>query len=168
MTDDIGRLAIYPGSFDPITCGHEDIVRRALAFADHIVVAVAHTASQRKQGLFSIEERVEMMREIFEDEPRIEVAEFSGLLVDFAKRRGARLLIRGLRFVSDFEYEFQLALMNHRLWEDVETVFLVPDVQYSYLSASLVREIASLGGDVSEFVSPVVDERLRRKFAKAE
>jgi pantetheine-phosphate adenylyltransferase len=157
-------LAIYPGSFDPITNGHEDIVRRALGFADKIVVAVAHRATHAKQGLFSIDERVAMIREVFADEPRVEVAEFAGLLVDFARGRGARLIIRGLRAVSDFEYEFQMALMNRQLWPEIETIFLAPDVRYSYLSASLVREIASLGGAVDEFVAPVVKARLEAKF----
>jgi pantetheine-phosphate adenylyltransferase len=158
------HLAIYPGSFDPLTRGHEDIVRRALHFADRVIVAVAHRRTQRKTGLFDIPERVEMIRSVFADEPRVEAADFTGLLVDFAKKSNARIIIRGLRAVSDFEYEFQMAQMNRQLWNDVETVFLVPDTQYSYLSASLVREIASLGGDISEFVSPNVLERLRNKF----
>lgn len=166
MSEDRRRVAIYPGSFDPITRGHEDIVRRALAFADHVIVAVAHTATQRKRGLFTVPERVEMIRETFADEPRVEVADFTGLLVDFAKARGAHLIIRGLRAVSDFEYEFQMALMNNKLWEPIETVFLVPDVQYSFLSASLVREIASLGGDVGDLVTPAVRERLYRKVKR--
>jgi pantetheine-phosphate adenylyltransferase len=159
-------IAVYPGSFDPITRGHEDIVRRALAFADRVIVAVAHTATQHKQGLFTVAERVEMVREIFGDDPRIEAMEFSGLLVHFARAQGAGLIVRGLRFVSDFEYEFQMALMNRQLWPEVETIFLAPDPKHSYLSASLVREIASLGGDVSEFVDPVVLDRLRKKLAQ--
>lgn len=157
-------MAIYPGSFDPITNGHEDIVRRGLAFVDRIIVAVAHTATHSKRGLFSIDERVEMIREVFADEPRVEVAQFQGLLVDFARDRGANLIIRGLRAVSDFEYEFQMALMNRQLRPVVETIFLAPDVRYSYLSASLVREIASLGGDIDEFVAPPVRERLDARF----
>lgn len=158
------RLAIYPGSFDPITNGHEDIVRRGLSFVDRIVVAVAHRATHEKRGLFSIEERMALIREVFADEPRIEVTEFQGLLVDFARAQGAHLIIRGLRAVSDFEYEFQMALMNRQLNPRLETVFLAPDVRYSYLSASLVREIASLGGDVGEFVAPAVRARLEAKF----
>jgi pantetheine-phosphate adenylyltransferase len=158
------RLAIYPGSFDPLTRGHEDIVIRALGFAEKVVVAVAHRRTQQKSGLFSIQERVEMIQEVFKDEPRVEAAEFDGLLVEYARKRNARLMIRGLRAVSDFEYEFQMALMNRQLWPDIETIFLAPDTQYSYLSASLVREIASLGGDVTDFVPPVVLERLKKKL----
>ncbi|HSL72344.1 MAG TPA: pantetheine-phosphate adenylyltransferase [Longimicrobiales bacterium] len=158
------RIAIYPGSFDPITRGHEDIVRRALTFVDRVIVAVAHRRTQRKDGLFSINERVAMIDEVFADEPRVEPAEFEGLLVDFARSRRATLIVRGLRAVSDFEYEFQMALMNRTLWTDVETVFLAPDARYSFLSASLVREIASLGGDVSDFVAPGVLARLSKKY----
>ena len=160
------RLAIYPGSFDPITYGHEDLVRRVLGFADRVVVAVAHRATMRKQGLFTIPERVELIRETFAGEPRVEVDAFDGLLVDYARSRGSRILVRGLRAVADFEYEFQMALMNRELWPDVETLFLAPDARYSFLSASLVREIASLGGDVSQFVSPLVRERLERALAR--
>ena len=158
------RTAIYPGSFDPITLGHEDIVRRALDFVDVIIVAVAHVRTQRKSGLFTIQERVDMIGEVFADEPRVEVAEFDGLLVDFARSRNAPFIVRGLRAVSDFEYEFQMALMNRELWEPLETIFLAPDARYSFLSASLVREIAALGGDVRQFVKPVVLQRLEQKF----
>jgi pantetheine-phosphate adenylyltransferase len=158
------HLAIYPGSFDPLTRGHEDIVRRALRFADRVIVAVAHRRTQPKSGLFEINERVDMIRAVFKDEPRVEAAEFEGLLVKYAQQRNARIMIRGLRAVSDFEYEFQMALMNRQLWSEIETVFLAPDTNFSYLSASLVREIAALGGDISEFVSPVVLEHLRKKF----
>jgi pantetheine-phosphate adenylyltransferase len=167
MSDRTARLAIYPGSFDPITNGHEDIVRRALRFVDRIIVAVAHRSTQAKQGLFSVQERVDMIREVFAGEPRVEVMAFEGLLVEFAQRQRARLIIRGLRAVSDFEYEFQMALMNRQLWPEVETVFLAPDVQYSFLSASLVREIASLGGDVSGLVAPAVHARLSERYAAA-
>ena len=166
MTERARCVAIYPGSFDPITRGHEDIVRRALLFSDCVIVAVAYTATQRKQGLFDVEERLELMHELFRDEPRIIPTEFTGLLVDFARAQGARMIVRGLRAVSDFEYEFQMALMNRQLWSEVETVFLAPDVKYSYLSASLVREIASLGGDVSEFVDPRVLQRLHQKLGR--
>jgi pantetheine-phosphate adenylyltransferase len=167
MTKPGNHLAIYPGSFDPLTRGHEDIVRRALRFADHVIVAVAHRRTQQKTGLFDIAERVEMIRSVFADEPRVEAAEFEGLLVNFARKRNARIIIRGLRAVSDFEYEFQMALMNRQLWEEIETVFLAPDTQYSYLSASLVREIASLGGDITDFVSPEVLKRLHTRFPPA-
>lgn len=158
------RVAIYPGSFDPITNGHEDIVRRALTFCDRVIVAVAHRSSQRKEGLFNIQERLDLIGAVFQDEPRVSVAEFEGLLVHFAQRQGARLMIRGLRAVSDFEYEFQMALMNRQLWPELETIFLAPDEHYSYLSASLVREIASLGGDVQGFVSAPVYAALEARF----
>lgn len=160
------RIAICPGSFDPITVGHEDIVRRSLRFCDRVIVAVAHRASQEKRGMFGVEERVDMIREVFADEPRVEAAEFEGLLVDFAARRGATLVVRGLRAVSDFEYEFRMALMNRELNPAVETVFLAPDADHSYLSATLVREIASLGGEVERFVSPPVLRRLRERFPR--
>jgi pantetheine-phosphate adenylyltransferase len=161
------RVAIYPGSFDPITNGHEDIVRRALMFCDRVIVAVAHRSTQRKEGLFSINERLELIGRVFSDEPRVMVDEFEGLLVHFAQRQNARLMIRGLRAVSDFEYEFQMALMNRQLWEELETIFLAPHEHYSYLSASLVREIASLGGDVRGFVSPAVYAALAERFPGA-
>jgi len=157
--------ALYPGSFDPITLGHEDIARRALGLADHLIVAVAHTATHQKRGLFDVEERVAMIGEIFADEERVSCTSFRGLLVDFARERDARLIIRGLRAVSDFEYEFQMAQMNQELWPDAETVFLAPEVRHSFLSASLVREVASLGGDVSPFVSPPVLRRLEERFS---
>jgi len=158
------RIAIYPGSFDPLTLGHEDIARRSLRLADQVVVAVAHTNSQSKPGLFSVEERLEMLKEVFKDEARIECTSFKGLLVDFARARGAGMIVRGLRAVSDFEYEFQMAQMNRELMEPVETVFLTPDLGYSFLSASLVREVARLGGDVANFVSPGVLTRLQARF----
>ena len=158
-------IAICPGSFDPITVGHEDIIRRSLRFADRTLVAVAHSATQAKQGLFSVEERVAMIRDVFADEPRLEAVDFTGLLVDFARSRDARLIIRGLRAVSDFEYEFQMALMNRELWPELETVFLAPDAANSFLSSSLVRQIGSLGGDVHRFVSPPVLGRLQERFS---
>jgi pantetheine-phosphate adenylyltransferase len=168
MSTRVERTAIYPGSFDPITRGHEDIVRRALRFADHVIVAVAHRRTQPKEGLFPIAERLDMIRGVFTDEPRVSAMEFDGLLVDFARAQDAPLIIRGLRAVSDFEYEFQMALMNRQLWAPTETIFLAPDEHYSYLSASLVREIASLGGDVSAFVAPPVLAALTRRFGPAE
>jgi pantetheine-phosphate adenylyltransferase len=161
-----GTVAIYPGSFDPITRGHEDIVRRTLRFCDRVVVAVAHRASQVKHGIFTIEERLDLIHEIFHGEDRVEAVAFEGLLVDFARQRQIDLIVRGLRFVADFEYEFQMALMNRDLEPGVETLFLAPDARYSYLSSSLVREIAGLGGDVSAFVAPVVQERLLRKMSR--
>lgn len=157
-------VALYPGSFDPITRGHEDIVRRGLRVADEIVVAVAHTSTHAKRGLFSVDERVALIEEVFRDESRIRATAFSGLLVEFARQQGAHLVIRGLRAVSDFEYELQMAQMNQELWPEVETLFLVPEVRNSFLSSSLVREVASLGGDVSAFVAPSVLERLLAKL----
>jgi pantetheine-phosphate adenylyltransferase len=154
-------VAIYPGAFDPITKGHEDVARRSLRIADRLVVAVARTVSQVKGGLFSVEERLEMVEEVFQDDDRIEACEFGGLLVDLAQELGARFVIRGLRAVSDFEYEFQMAQMNRELWSGAETVFLTPDQKYSFLSASLVREVSRLGGDVSRFVSEPVLRRLQ-------
>lgn len=158
-------VALYPGSFDPLTIGHEDIVSRGLRVADEVVIAVANTSTHQKKGLFSVEERVELIRRVFQDEDGVEVTSFSGLLVDFARERGARLVIRGLRAVSDFEYELQMAQMNQELWPEIETIFLVPEAQNSFISSSLVREVASLGGDVSSFVSPSVLEELRRKLS---
>ena len=157
-------VAVYPGSFDPVTLGHEDIVRRTLRFCDRLVVGVAETATQPKGSLFPVAERLEIMEEVFAAESRVECVAFSGLLVDFARDEGARFIIRGLRAVSDFDYEFQMAQMNRELWDEVETIFLTPEVHYSFLSATLVREVASRGGDVGTFVSPLVRERLQRRF----
>ncbi len=166
MTRTDSVVAIYPGSFDPITLGHEDVVHRTLRVADRIVVAIAHTATQSKEVLFTVDERLEMIREVFKDEGSIEVTSFSGLLVDFARDVGAHFIVRGLRAVSDFEYEFQMAQMNRELWHEVETLFLTPDAQYSFLSASLVREVSKLGGDISRFVSPTVLQRLEEKHGE--
>jgi pantetheine-phosphate adenylyltransferase len=160
------RLAVYPGSFDPITRGHEDIVRRSLKFCDRVLVAVAHRRTQAKSGLFDIPERLALIRSVFADEPRVVPMDFSGLLVDFAREQHAHVILRGLRAVSDFEYEFQMALMNRHLWPELETLFLAPDEHYSYLSASFVREIASLGGDISEFVAPQVLAALHEKVGR--
>lgn len=157
-------IALYPGSFDPITRGHEDIVRRGLRVADEVIVAVAHTSTQSKRGLFSVEERVTLISEVFREEPRIRVMPFSGLTVDFAEAQGAHLVIRGLRAVSDFEYELQMAQMNQELRPQLETLFLVPEVHHSFISSSLVREVAALGGDVSSFVSPSVLAELEQKL----
>ena len=155
-------VAIYPGSFDPITKGHEDVGRRSLVIADRVLVAVARTASPAKSELFGVEERLEMVEEVFRDDDGIEACRFEGLLVDFAREVGAQFVIRGLRAVSDFEYEFQMAQMNRELWSGAETVFLTPDQKYSFLSASLVREVSRLGGDVSRFVSEPVLRHLRK------
>ncbi|MBI4521981.1 MAG: pantetheine-phosphate adenylyltransferase [Gemmatimonadetes bacterium] len=157
-------VAIYPGSFDPVTLGHEDIARRCLSFADQVIIAVTQHATHAKKPLFTVQERLEMLREVFAGEKRIACTAFDGLLVDFARERGARFVIRGLRAVSDFEYEFQMAQMNRELSADLETLFLIPDLAFSFLSASLVREVASLGGDVSRFVSQPVFRRLEKRL----
>ncbi len=159
-------VALYPGSFDPITHGHEDLARRALTVADRLIVAVAQTSTHEKKSLFDIKERVRLIEEVFADEDRIEVKSFEGLLVDFARAQKAPLVVRGLRAVSDFEYELQMAQMNQELWPEIETIFLVPDVRYSFLSASLVREVSRLGGDVSSFVSGPVLKRLKKKLGR--
>ncbi|PYP03063.1 MAG: pantetheine-phosphate adenylyltransferase [Gemmatimonadetes bacterium] len=157
------RVAIYPGSFDPITRGHEDLIRRARAFSDRVIVAVAVNVG--KQPLFTLDERVALIRQAVED-PGIEIRSFDGLLADFARAAGATLIVRGLRAVSDFEYEFQMALMNRNLAPGVETVFLVPAFDLTYLSSSLVREVARFGGDVSRLVHPAVRKALQTKFGK--
>jgi pantetheine-phosphate adenylyltransferase len=164
MSRSTPTVALYPGSFDPITRGHEDIARRALRVADKIIVAVAQTATHAKKGLFSVEERVELIGSVFAEEDRIVAMSFSGLLVDFAREHEAHLVVRGLRAVSDFEYELQMAQMNQELWPEIETLFLVPEVRNSFISSSLVREVAALGGDVSSFVAASVLERLHQKL----
>ncbi len=161
------RIAIYPGSFDPLTLGHDDIVRRCLRLVDRVLIAIAASASEAKSPAFSIDERVELTREVYSDEPRVEVVAFEGLLVDFARRRGARLIVRGLRAVSDFEYEFQMALMNRSLWPEIEVIFMAPASNYTFLSSSLVREVARLGGDVSGFVPLPVLRELARVYGAA-
>jgi pantetheine-phosphate adenylyltransferase len=157
--------AVYPGTFDPLTRGHEDLVRRAATLFDTIVLAVAD--SKAKQPYFSVEERIAMAREALADVKNVEVVGFSGLLTDFVREQRARVVLRGLRAVSDFEYEFQLAGMNRNLYPEMETIFLTPSEQHMFISATLVREIAILGGDVSEFVHPSVAKRLKQK-SKAE
>ncbi len=156
------RVAIYAGSFDPITRGHEDLIRRSLGFVDQLIVAVATNVS--KQPVFSFDERAGFIRQSIGDNDRIEVVQFHGLLVDFAKRVSARLFIRGLRAMSDFEYEYQMALMNRHLSPDLETVFMVPSLETTYISASLVREVARFGGNLEGLVNPSVAEALREKF----
>ena len=155
------RIAIYAGSFDPITRGHEDLIARSLEFVDRLVVAVATNPS--KQPLFTASERVELIRAALADESRVEVRQFSGLLVDFAREVKAKLLIRGLRAVSDFEYEYQMALMNRHLAPGLETVFMVPSLDTTYISASLVREVARFGGEIGDLVHPAVAAALRQK-----
>ena len=162
------RTAVYPGSFDPLTLGHDDIIRRSLKLADRLIVAIAETSTQTKESLFTIEERVEIIRHVYRGSPEIEVVAFGGLLVEFARSAGARLIIRGLRAVSDFEYEFQMALMNRSLWPEVEVIFMAPDNRHTFLSSSLVREVGRLGGDVSGFVHADVLRRMQRKFDRLE
>ncbi len=154
------RNAIYPGTFDPITNGHHDLVRRAASIFDRLVVAVA--ANPNKAPMFSMEQRVDMARRVLADMPNVEVCGYSGLTVDFARQLGFSVVVRGLRAVSDFEFEFQLANMSRHLSAEIESVFMTPQEQYTFISSTLVREIAVLGGDVSEFVHPIVQAELKR------
>jgi len=158
------RIGLYPGSFDPPTKGHEDLIRRSLALCDQLVVAVAVNGS--KDPLFTPDERLDMLRAAIGDQPKVSVRSFDGLLADLAREVEASIIIRGLRAVSDFEYEFQMALMNRQLHPGLETVFLVAALDLTYLSSSLVREIARLGGDVSRFVHPAVSSALERRFGR--
>jgi pantetheine-phosphate adenylyltransferase len=158
------RRAIYPGTFDPITRGHEDLVRRAANLFDEVIVAVA--GSPGKRPFFALEERVDMATEILAPFRNVRVLGFTGLLMDFLRAQDAKIILRGLRAISDFEYEFQMAGMNRKLYPDVETLFLTPGEQYMFISATMVREIASLGGDVSPFVNPAVLPRLKEKVRK--
>ncbi|MDO8812364.1 MAG: pantetheine-phosphate adenylyltransferase [Gallionella sp.] len=152
---------VYPGTFDPITRGHEDVVRRAAGLFGEVIVAVAES---RTQTLFTLNERVDMAREVFADFANVRVEGFNGLLMSFVQAQDARVVLRGLRAVSDFEYEFQLAGMNRNLYPEMETLFLTPAEQYTFISATMVREVARFGGDVSKFVSPVVAARLQQKI----
>jgi pantetheine-phosphate adenylyltransferase len=160
----MNRIAVYPGSFDPPTRGHTDLVRRSLVLADQVIVAIAKNST--KEPLFPVDERLAMLRTAVGDDPRVSYQSFEGLLVDFARQVGGTLIVRGLRAVSDFEYEFQMAMMNRHLLPGLETVFLVPPEDATYLSSSLVREVARYGGDVSSLVHPMVAEALRRRFAR--
>ena len=153
--------AMYPGTFDPITLGHEDLVRRACRLFDRVVVAVA--ANPGKEPMFSRAERVELARSVLSDFDNVEVCGYEGLTVDFAREHNLQVIVRGLRAISDFEYEFQLANMNRHLTDDVETAFLTPTETYTYISSSLVREICSMGGDIAEFVSPAVKSALMER-----
>ncbi len=158
------RIAVYPGSFDPITRGHEDLIRRGLGIADRVVVAVATQVS--KEPLFTLPERVRLVKAVLGRSRQLEVRTFHGLLVDFAREIGAQLIVRGLRYVSDFEYEYQMALMNRKLAPEIETIFLVPAFDLTYLSSSLVREVARFGGDVGGLVHPAVSKALAAKFRR--
>ena len=161
----LNLTAVYPGTFDPMTLGHEDVVRRATQLFDHIIVAVA--AGHHKNALFSLDERIAMARDAVKPYPQVSVESFSGLLRDFVVARGGKAMVRGLRAVTDFDYEFQLAGMNRTLMPHVETVFLTPSDKYQFISSTFVREIASLGGEVNKFVSPAVLERLLNKVRPA-
>ncbi|HKU71928.1 MAG TPA: pantetheine-phosphate adenylyltransferase [Burkholderiales bacterium] len=156
--------AVYPGTFDPLTRGHEDLVRRASRLFDAIILGIAE--SRAKRTYFTLDERIAIAREVLADVKNVQVVGFEGLLTDFVRKQGARVVLRGLRAVSDFEYEFQLAGMNRDLYPDLETVFLTPSDEHMFISATLVREIAQLGGDVSKFVDPRVEARLKAKANK--
>lgn len=158
----IKKIAVYPGSFDPITNGHLDIIQRGLEVFDEIIVAVARNSE--KTGLFSIDERIDMIREVVADQSRVRVDTFEGLLVDYVVSQQAKVILRGLRAVSDFEYEFQIAQMNRNVESHVETLFMMTSVSYGYLSSSIVKEVASLGGPVDQFVPQAVGQALAKKF----
>jgi pantetheine-phosphate adenylyltransferase len=157
----MNRTAIYPGTFDPITNGHHDLVRRAAGIFDHVIVAIA--ANPNKAPMFPLEARVDMARRVLHDLPNVAVVGYSGLTVEFARANKAAVVVRGLRAVSDFEFEFQLANMNRHMVREIETVFLTPQEQFTFISSSLVREIAVLGGDVREFVHPIVEAELKKQ-----
>lgn len=156
-------LAVYPGSFDPLTNGHVDIITRGARLFDRIIVAIL--INEQKKPLFSMEERVEIAREVFRDVPNVEVDTFDGLLVDYVAKRDAQVIVRGLRAISDFEFEFQMALMNQRLNGKIETIFMMPAEQYTYTSSRLIKEIFRLGGRIHGLVPDMVEERLRKKIA---
>ncbi|MEL7185426.1 MAG: pantetheine-phosphate adenylyltransferase [Pseudomonadota bacterium] len=158
--------AMYPGTFDPITLGHEDFVRRAAKLYDEVIVAVAANTGTKKT-MFSFDERVSMAEQALSDIPNVDVKGYEGLTIDFALENGLGVIVRGLRAVSDFEYEFQLASMNRHLTEDVETAFLTPTDKYTFISSTLVREVAQLGGDITEFVSPKVKQALLKKVGRS-
>ena len=156
------KKAIYPGSFDPVTLGHLDIIKRSAALVDHLIVGVLN--NNTKTPLFSVDERVNMLKEVTKDLPNVEIIPFDGLLVDFAEQIGADVVIRGLRAITDFEYELQMSQTNQRMKPDIETMFLTTSIEYSYLSSTTVREIAAFGGDVSQFVPEAVEIALREKM----
>ncbi len=154
--------AVYPGSFDPITNGHIDVIQRSLKIVDKVIIAVS--SFQRKNFLFTVEERIEMIKETFKEDERIEIDSFDGLLVDYLKKKNIKLIVRGLRAISDFEYEFQMALINRKLNKEIETIFIMPGEEYFFISSTLVKEIAKLKGQISCFVPSVVEKKLKEKF----
>ena len=158
------RRALYPGSFDPVTLGHLDIIKRAAGLVDELIVGVLN--NNAKMPLFSVEERVKMLEEVTKDIPNVKIMPFAGLLVDFARQTGARVVVRGLRAITDFEYELQMSQMNHKLEAEVETVFFTTSLEYSYLSSSTVKEVAAFGGDISQFVPETVVEKINDKMKK--
>ena len=153
---------IYPGSFDPVTFGHLDIIRRSAGLVDELIVGVLN--NKAKSPLFSVKERVRMLNEVTKDMPNVRIVPFEGLLVDFARRSGASVVIRGLRAITDFEYELQMAQTNHKMEPEIETIFLTTSLDYSYLSSTTVKEVAAFGGDISQFVPEIVEERIREKI----
>ena len=158
------RVAIYPGSFDPFTSGHINIIERGVRVFDEVIVAVAHNIS--KKTTFTLEERVEIIKEIFQDRPEVKVDYFEGLLVDYARKVGVNIVLRGMRTVSDFEYELQMALSNKTLYPELETIFMVTEGAYSHISSSLIKEIITLGGSAKEMVPEIVEKKLREKLLK--
>ena len=160
------KNAIYPGSFDPVTLGHIDIIRRSAELFDHLIIAVLNNSA--KKPLFTVEERVHMLKEVTKDIPNTEVLSFGGLTVEFARECGAHALVRGLRAVTDFEYELQLAQLNRVIAPEIDTVFLTTNLKYAYLSSSSVKEVAAYGGDISSFLTPYVEERVHEKFQRIE
>lgn len=158
------NLAVYPGSFDPVTCGHVDIIKRALKLTDHLIVAVAN--NYEKSPMFTLKERVKILKQATKGLKGVSVDSFDGLAVDYVKAKGARVMIRGLRMISDFEYEFQMALTNRKFSPDVETIFMTPSEEYSYISSKLIKEAASLGADISSFVPVFVQKAVKEKLNK--
>jgi len=160
------KIAVYPGSFDPITYGHLDIIKRGLTIFDEIIVAVARNS--QKNALFTTDERVELIQDVVKEDGRVTVDTFSGLLIDYVSSRSAHVIIRGLRAISDFEYEFQIAQMNSSIGRQIETLFMMTSLQYGYLSSSIVKEVCSLNGDIDKFVPPEIKKALRQKYGLSE
>lgn len=160
------KIAMYPGTFDPITLGHIDIIQRSSKLFDRVIVTLAKNT--KKEPLFSIEERIEMITDAVRDMQNVEVEEFDGLLINFARKRNVSVIVRGLRAISDFEYEFQMALMNRQMADEVTTVFLMPHEKFTYLNSTIIRDVAALGGDIKKFTTPFVARKLQEKFLKKE